>query len=108
MLTTDATGKYIIASQTLTPGVAITVSRTPISLASSASALVGSSTEVLLGASTTGLAGLIMSAFGDPTGTTTSVVGGKCTGPVFTRGTINNLQASLGAVVGVLGFILAL
>ena len=109
-LTADAASKYAIAGQTLIPGADIIVSGTPISLAPSASALVvGSSTEVLSGISTSsGLAGLILNAFGGPDGGTTPAMSGNYIAPVFTGGTMKNLQASLGAVVGVLGLSLVL
>ena len=109
-ITADAAGKYVIAGQTLMPGGGITVSGTPISLASSASYLViGSSTEALSGvSSSSGLAGLILSAFGGPESTVTSAVGGNYTGSIFTGSSVKELQASLGTIVAALGLILVL
>lgn len=57
VVTANAQNQYVVGSQTLTPGAAITVAGTPVSLASSG-------TQVVVGTSTDGLGNYIMSGLG--------------------------------------------
>ncbi|KAL2045148.1 hypothetical protein N7G274_002229 [Stereocaulon virgatum] len=59
--TANSEGQYVIGSQTLTAGGAVTVSGTPVSLAPG-------ETQVVVGSSTEGLAGLITAGFGEGPG----------------------------------------
>lgn len=85
--TANLAGEYIISGQTLTPGGAITVSGTQISLAPSASAVVvvGGTTETL--ASTWGLGKLVLHGFyngpSPSASSTKSVPGYRYTGARF-------------------------
>ena len=94
--TAHPVGEHIIAGQTLRSDGNITVSRTHISLAPSASALiVGGSTQARSKVSTnSGLAGLIMSASGGPCENSTSAMGDNDNGQIFTGGSIKELQVN--------------
>ena len=61
IITANSEGQYIIGSQTLTAGGAITVSGTLVSLAPG-------DTQLVVGSSTEGLAGLITAGFGEGPG----------------------------------------
>ena len=94
--TANAAGDFVIASQTLTPGKAITIDGTPISYAADES-------DVVVGISTkdVGLGSYIMGGFGDGFGTATAG-GSNYTGVVFSSwagGRCDSLLSGRWAVV---------
>lgn len=102
----DSSGRYQIMGQTLIPGGVITVSGTPISLASSPAALViGSSTKILDPSSTApGLGALIMSALGNEGSiatTSNNTMGGNAnySGVLFAGGSERRRSVSWSALV---------
>ncbi|KAL6721364.1 hypothetical protein ACLMJK_000467 [Lecanora helva] len=89
-ITPDTQGRYIIGNQTLTPGGAVTVSGTSISLGPQG-------TDVVVGTSTEGLGGIIMGGFGGGNGSaTTGVVG-------FTGGAKGKVMLCVEGILMVVG-----
>ena len=107
--TPNSASQYIIGSQTLEPGSAITIFGTPITLAAGATqAVVGSSTEALAQGSTP-LASAIMAGFGSQANGKNVSGGGNSSVVVFTgvgskESVAHGLAACMvGMVVGVAG-----
>ena len=94
-LTTNSQGQYLIGSQTLSPGNAITVSGTPISLAPNASQLV-------VGSSTEGLGRHIMSGLGGGPTATSSSSGGFVSKGAAERGWSMSVWGIGSVMVGIL------
>lgn len=91
IVTANSQHQYIVGTQTLIPGVAITVSGTPVSLAPSG-------TQILVGTSTDGLGNFIMSGLGAGPGST---VGANASGVVpFTAAAAVGVVRSLRWLVG--------